>query len=176
VDTQPEPTLIEFARYNLWASQRLMAICADLDDASLATSIDGTPGSILDTFGHILRAEAGFPARIQGTAPQPPYEWEDGPDLDQMSAYAAKLGEALLATIQSVSPTENVHEEDGDWEFDYQARLIVMSLVFHGISHRTDISTFLNCRGVALPELDVWGCQAEHPERFQARLRQSGAS
>ncbi len=75
-----------------------------------------------------------------------------------------------MDTIQRVPPTQNVHEEDNNWTFDYQARLIFMSLTYHGIAHRTDITTFLNSRGVTLPELDVWGYQAAYPDRFQAKV------
>ena len=53
--------------------------------------------------------------------------------------------------------------------FDYQARLIFMSVVYHGIAHRTDITTLLNSKGVRLPELDVWGYCDAYPERFQSR-------
>jgi hypothetical protein len=48
-----------------------------------------------------------------------------------------------------------------------------MSLVYHGIAHRTDITTFLHRRGVVLPELDVWGYQEQAPDRFKAKLKKS---
>jgi hypothetical protein len=49
-----------------------------------------------------------------------------------------------------------------------------MSVAYHGIAHRTDLTTFLNRAGVALPELDVWAYQAAYPERFQARVIKMG--
>jgi hypothetical protein len=87
-----------------------------------------------------------------------------------MAAFAVQVSEGFIDTVRSVSPTENVHEEDDSWTFDYQARLIFMSLVYHGIAHRTDITTFLNSQGVAVPELDVWGYQEQYPDRFEAKL------
>lgn len=173
METQPEPTLVEFVRYNQWANQQLLTICMNLDEALLTADIQGTAGSILETFGHILRAEASFLKRIHGTSPQPAFNWEDVPTLVQMATFAAQLGEAFMDTIQRVSPTENVHEEANDWTFDYQARLIFMSLAYHGIAHRTDMTTFLNSQGVTLPELDVWGYQSAYPDRFQAKLTKS---
>lgn len=170
MELQPEPTLVEFVRYNQWANQQLLTICMNLDENLLTANIQGTAGSILETFGHLLRAEAGFLQRIHGTSPQPAFNWEDGPSLAQMATFAAQVGEAFMDTIQHVSPTANVHEEDNGWTFDYQARLIFMSLAYHGIAHRTDITTFLNNQGVVLPELDVWGYQEAHPDRFQAKL------
>ena len=170
MEIQPEPTLVEFVLYNQWANQKLLSICMDLKDEMLTANIAGTAGSILDTFSHLLRAEAGFLKRIHGTGPQPDFEWEDGPSLAQMATFAAEVSEAFMHTIQHVPPTQNVHEEAPGWTFDYQARLIFMSLVYHGVAHRTDITTFLNNQGVALPELDVWGYQEAYPDRFQAKL------
>ena len=167
---QPEPTLVEFVRYNQWANQQLLTVCMNLDEELLSASIEGTTGSIIETFTHLLQAEVSFLMRIHGTSPQHSFDWAENPSLAQLAAFSVQLGEAFMDTTQSVSPTENVHEEANGWSFDYQARLIFMSLAYHGIAHRTDITTFLNSRGVALPELDVWGYQAAHPDRFQAKL------
>ena len=170
METQPEPTLVEFVRYNQWANQQLLSICKELEEGLLSADIPGTAGSILETFGHLLRAEAGFLKRIHGTSPQPDFSWDANPSLTQMATFSTQLGVAFLDTIQYVSPTENVHEESSTWSFDYQARLIFMSLVYHGIAHRTDVTTFLNRQGVDLPELDVWGYQEAYPDHFQTKL------
>lgn len=171
---QPEPTLIEFFRYNRWANQTLMAICAKLDRPVLDAATPGAYGSILGTFAHILRAQASFLKRIHGVCPEPAFNWDDSPDLPAMAAYEAVLSDALLDTLNHVEATRNVHEAGDGWTFDYQARLIFMSVVYHGVAHRTDISTLLNGRGIQLPELDVWGYQSAHPDRFAARARQLG--
>jgi uncharacterized damage-inducible protein DinB len=170
METQPEPTLVEFVLYNQWANQQLLTICMNLGEDLLTASIPGAYGSIRETFSHLLRAEAGFLKRIHGTGPQPAFQWEEGPSLAQMATFAAEVGEAFMETIQRVPPTQNVHEEGNGWTFDYQARLIFMSLFYHGVAHRSDMTTFLNSRGVALPELDVWGYQSAHPDRFQAKV------
>ncbi len=172
---EPEPTLIEFVLYNEWANQTLLAVCATLDAALLDAEIPGAYGSIVTTFLHIQRAEAGFLKRIHGVAPQPPFAWDGRPSLAELTAFEAELGARLLETVRGVSPTQNVHEEAPGWSFDYQARLIFMSIVYHGVAHRTDITTSLSRAGVALPELDVWGYEAAHPERFAARLVRVGA-
>lgn len=170
MEARPEPTLLEFVRYNFWANQQLLTTCINLNEALLSVDIQGTAGSILQTFGHLLRAEASFLQRILGTSPQPTFKWEDGPSLAQMETYALQLSEVFIDTIHRISPTENVHEEDDKWNFNYQARLIFMSMVYHGIAHRTDITTFLNRQGVDLPELDIWGYQSAFPDRFNAKL------
>ena len=170
----PEPTLIELFHYNQWANQELMAICMKLDDDVITTGIPGAYGSIRDTFAHILKAQASFLRRIHGGSPEPAFRWEDKPSLAEMAKYEAKLSAELLDTLLRVPVTQNVHEEGDGWTFDYQARLIFMSVVYHGIAHRVDITTTLNCRGVELPELDVWGYQSTHPERFDSRVTRVG--
>ena len=171
---QPEPTVIEFFQYNHWANQELMCICIKLSDEIITANLPGSYGSIRDTFAHILKAEISFLKRIHGTYPQPGFTWEENPSLSQMMAYETELNEALLDTLQRVPVTQNVHEEGDGWTFDYQARLIFMSVVYHGMAHRTDITTVLNQKGISLPELDVWGYQSASPERFQARVAKTG--
>lgn len=171
---QPEPTMLELFLYNHWANQELMTLCLGLNDELVTASIPGTYGSIRDTFAHLLQAEVSFLKRIHGIYPQPGFKWEENPGLSQMLAYETILHETLLETLQRVPATHNVHEESDSWTFDYQARLIFMSVIYHGIAHRTDITTLLNNQGIKLPELDVWGYEAAHPERFQARMVKIG--
>ena len=165
-----EPTMIELFQYNHWANQELMGICIKLSDEIITANIPGSYGSIYNTFSHILKAEISFLRRILGTYPAPDFKWEENPNLSEMLAYETKLHETLLDTLQRVPATQNVHEEGDGWTFDYQARLIFMSVVYHGIAHRTDITTALNNKGVILPELDVWGYCSAYPERFQSRI------
>jgi uncharacterized damage-inducible protein DinB len=87
METEPEPTLVEFVRYNQWANQQLLTICMTLDEGMLTATIPDGYGSILETFGHLLRAEAGFLKRIHGTGPQPTFQWEEGPSLAQMAIF-----------------------------------------------------------------------------------------
>ncbi len=171
---QPEPTVIEFFQYNHWANKELMRICIKLSDEIITANLPGSYGSIRDTFAHILKAETSFLKRIHGAYPQSGFKWEENPSLSQMMAYETELNEALLDTLQRVPVTQNVHEEGDGWTFDYQAGLIFMSVVYHGISHRTDITTALNQKGIGLPELDVWGYQSAYPERFQSRVVKTG--
>jgi uncharacterized damage-inducible protein DinB len=87
VNPRPEPTLVEFALYNQWANQQLLNICMHIDESLLTAEIQGSAGSILETFGHILRSEVSFLKRVQGTSPQPPFDWEDSPSLGEMAAF-----------------------------------------------------------------------------------------
>jgi uncharacterized damage-inducible protein DinB len=171
---QLDPTMIEFFQFNHWANQELMGFCINLSDEIITASIPGSYGSIRDTFIHILKAKMSFLKRFHGAYPKPDFKWEESPTLAHLMAYETVLNEALFDTLQRVPATQNVHEEGNGWTFDYQARLIFMSVIYHGIAHRTDITTALNNKGISLPELDVWAYQSAYPERFQARVVKTG--
>jgi uncharacterized damage-inducible protein DinB len=169
MDTQPEPTLVEFIRYNTWANQQVLAACEKLSKSQLTTPIPGAYGFILNTIGHMLAAEADYIGRITGTRPQPSFKWEDGPGLAEMSAFAVQVGEAFLDVIQRVPPTQVVHEQEDGKFLDYQARQLFMQVVIHGIEHRTNITTYLHSLGLPVPEVDGWGYMFTHRDRLQVQ-------
>jgi len=166
MDTQPEPTLVEFIRYNTWANQQVLAVCLTLSDSQVSTPIPGAYGSIHRTVGHMLFAEADYIQRITGVAPRPPFQWEDGPSLAELSAFAAQVGAAFLDVVQRIPPTQIVHEEEDGKFLDYQAGQLFMQVIIHGIEHRTNITTYLNSLGLSVPEVDGWGYMFSHRERF----------
>jgi hypothetical protein len=89
----------------------VLAACAKLSDEQLATAMPGAYGSIRDTLEHIIRAEAGYVARMTGNRPQPSFKWEDHPGIAEMAQYNALVGEALLGASASIRPTDLVYEE-----------------------------------------------------------------
>ncbi len=169
METHPEPTLVEFIRYNNWANQQVLAVCVSLSDSQLLAPIPGAYGSIRHTIGHMLYAEADYIGRITGTRPQPPFNWEDGPTLAEMAAFAPQVGEAFLDVVQRVPATQIVREEEDGMFLEYTARQLYMQVVNHGIEHRTNITTLLNNMGIGVPEIDGWGYMWTHKERFEAK-------
>ncbi len=166
---QPETTLVELIRYNNWANAQILAICQKLTADQLATAAPGTYGTILDTLGHIIRAEADYVGRITSNRPQPPFKWEGQPALADISAFATQVADALLDVVQRIPPTQMVHEEENGLTMDYQARHLFMQAINHGIEHRTNITTILASLGIALPEMDGWGYLFAHADRFEMK-------
>src|SRR5437764_462663 len=138
MSTEPEPTLIELLRYDQWANQQLLAVCQKASESQLTTPIPGAYGSVRATFGHLLRGEADYINRITGSSPRPAFQWEAGPSLAEMSAYAGHVGEAFIDLVLRVPPTQMVYEEEGGLTLDYQARQLYMQVINHGIEHRTN--------------------------------------
>lgn len=157
MEFQPEPTLIEFIRYNNWANAQLLDVCLKLTPEQLAAKAPGTYGSIHATLGHLISAETSYIRRLTGVRPMPPFKWQDGPSVAEMAAFAPTVAQAMLDAVSSTPPLQIVREEDEGHTFEYQARGLFIQVVNHGIEHRTNITTILSALGLPEMEIDGWG-------------------
>jgi uncharacterized damage-inducible protein DinB len=167
MEEQRETMLLELIRYNNWANGQVIAACQKLEAAQLATALPGAYGSVHRTLGHIIHSEADYVGRMTGKRPLPPFAWEAGPSVDELAAFAAEVGAALLEAARQGRPADIVREEeDGQW-VQYQKGGLLIQVINHGIEHRTNITTFLNLAGLGPPEVDGWGYMWAHKERFE---------
>jgi uncharacterized damage-inducible protein DinB len=166
MEMQPEPTLVELIRYNNWANAQVFAACQALTPEQLAATMPGAYGSIHRTLGHIVAAEADYIHRLNGEGPRPPFRWEDAPAVGDIVRFSETVAGALLKAVQQVHPNHIVHEEEDGNTIDYQASLLFIQVINHGIEHRTNITTILTGMGLPAPEVDGWGFLFSHPDRF----------
>jgi uncharacterized damage-inducible protein DinB len=169
MENQPETTLIELIRYNNWANAQVLAACQELAADQLAAIAPGAYGSIHETLGHIIYAEADYVGRMTGNRPQTSFRWEDGPSPAELATFAEQVADALLDAAQRISPTDIVHEEEDGNTLDYQARHLFIQAINHGIEHRTNITTTLSSLGLTAPEVDGWAYLFAHPDRFELK-------
>ena len=169
MENQPEPTLVELIRYNNWANAQVFAACLKLKPEQLNATNPGSYGTIRATMEHIIRGEAGYIGRLTGKRPQPPFAWKTGAPLADVVAFASQVADALLDTIQTIPPEHIVHEEEDGNIFEYQARLLFIQVIDHGIEHRTNITTILSGLGLPALEVDGWGYLTAHPDRFAVK-------
>lgn len=163
----PETALAELIRYNNWANQQVLEACQNIDEELLDTEIPGAYGSIRDTLVHIFRAEAGY-VRLMGVKrPQPPFQREDQPSIAEITDYAAQVGQALLDTVNRVPLTFPISEEWQGQQLHYNALLVFIQTINHGIEHRTNITTILNQEQLAPPAVDGWAYMLAHRDRFE---------
>lgn len=165
----PEPTLVEMIRYNNWANAQVLAACRELTPEQLTASSPGGYGSIHRTLGHMIAAEADYADRISGNGPQPPFRWEDGPSIEEIAAFQEETAAALLDVVQRFPPDHLVHEEEDGQFIDYQAGLLFLQAINHGIEHRTNVTSTLSSLGLQAPEVDGWAYLFAHPERFSLK-------
>lgn len=169
METQPETVLVELIRYNNWANAQVLAACQNLAEGQLAAAAPGTYGSIHRTLGHIVAAEADYVGRLTGSRLETPFRWEDEPAVVDIAAFAGQVAGALLDAIQRIPPTHIVHEEEDGNTIDYQAQVLFIQVINHGIEHRTNITTILSGLGQPTPEVDGWGYLFSHPDQFELK-------
>ena len=169
MNTQPESVLIELIRYNNWANEKVFAAIQRLTPDQQAASAPGAYGSIHQTMGHIVAAEADYINRLTGKGPRPHFRWEDEPSVNDIFVFSNTVADALLDAVQRVPPDHIVHEEEDGNTMDYKASLLFIQVIDHGIEHRTNITTILSGLGLAAPEVDGWGYLFSHPNRFEMK-------
>jgi uncharacterized damage-inducible protein DinB len=168
MDALAKSTFLEFVLYNNWANQKVLQACQNLSQEQLAALIPGAYGTIRDTLEHIIRGEAYYLTLLTGSYPQPLFQWEAQPDLAEMTAYAAQIGEALVDMAQHTLPTDLIVEEAEGKQFHYQALAVFIQVINHGVEHRTNITTILNQGLQTPPDVDGWEYLNAHPDRFGA--------
>ena len=103
---------------------------------------------------------------MTGAGPQPPFQWEERPGLDEIAAFSKIVAGALLEAVQQLPLDQIVHEEEDGNTMDYKASLLFIQAINHGVEHRTNITTILSGLGLPTPEVDGWGYLFAHPEAF----------
>ena len=77
--------LPDLYRFNLWANLRLLDVCAELSDAQLDATTNGTFGSVRETLKHMLASEEGYARTLTGKSPTPRLEdLTQFPDFDEL--------------------------------------------------------------------------------------------
>src|SRR5690242_710565 len=90
--------LADFFKYNLWANRSLLDVCANLSDEQLDATMDGTYGSIRETFIHLITSEEGYVYRFTGQRANPPlYEYTAFPGFDELRRRTNTTGDGLIA-------------------------------------------------------------------------------
>lgn len=166
METLPETALAEFIHYNNWANQQVLEACQALNEEQLAATMPGAYGTIRSTLEHIIRGEAFYLRILTGHRLRPSFQWEAGPSLAEMKDYALLVGNALLEALNHIRPTDVVYEEDEGNKFHYQANVIFIQIINHGVEHRTNITTILSAGQHTTPNVDGWGYLSAHHDRF----------
>jgi uncharacterized damage-inducible protein DinB len=160
---------IGLARYNVWATQRLLGEhVAPLSDADYRRDCGLFFKSIHGTLNHLLVAEheLWFPRFAEGASPKRALD-------EEIESDRARLASRLLAGARRWEPLiASWDEARFDGRLDYvSTKGVAQSLPFaaalahvfnHGTHHRGQISAALTAMGRSCPELDlVWMLQGE---------------
>ena len=148
--------LAEGFGHHVWATIRLIDVCAELSDEQLGTNVPGTYGSIIDTMRHIVGADTDYLYVLtDGEVARIDEDTLDLPALrDEMVRNEARWGDAIA---RHPDPEVVVirHRDDGS-ETHAQAGTRLHQAIQHGTDHRSQICTALTTLGIEPPEIDVW--------------------
>jgi uncharacterized damage-inducible protein DinB len=142
--------------HHVWATLRLIDVCADLSTEQLGTAVPGTYGSILDTLRHLVGADTGYLFVMTGGRVSEIDE--AGMDLAQLRAEMENHRVAWTDLLRSdLDPETTVvrHRDDGS-ESRAPLGIRLAQAVHHGTDHRSQICTELTTLGVEPPPIDVW--------------------
>jgi uncharacterized damage-inducible protein DinB len=133
----------------------------------LETAAPGAFGSIRETLEHLVHADGFYLRLLTNDLPEPPFGWEDKPNLGILHTYAVLIGTRLEAAALSVPPDVVLHRKrrEGPNE-SFRALGIYIQIINHGVEHRTNITTILNQAGLATPDLDGWGYMFANQAQF----------
>ena len=156
----PHTHFLQLARYNVWATARLLDAVAALSDEEYRRDMGLFFKSIHGTLNHLVVGEhmLWFRRFAEGVSPKVALDMEAEPDRERLSG-ALKSGAAHWAPLIASWPAERF-----DGRLDYTTmKGVPVSLPFgstlahvfnHGTHHRGQITAALTALGHPAPELD----------------------
>jgi uncharacterized damage-inducible protein DinB len=142
--------------HHVWATLRVIDVCAALGPEQLATAVPGTYGTILDTLRHTVGADTAYLFVMTGE--RWPLIDEEDMDLPELRAAMVANGTEwtrLLATNPDPDVVLFRHREDGS-ETHAPFGIRLAQALHHGTDHRSQVCTALTLLEVAPPDIDVW--------------------
>src|SRR6476469_6841276 len=137
IASMPQPILADAFGHHIWATLRLLEVCASLDDAQLATTVPGTYGSIIATLRHIVDGDVFYLNVLQGGQPKPfDKEASDIPTMRAVMEGHGAVWQRLVAG--ELDPTTVVVEhEDSGYDTHAPLGIRLATALYHGTDHRS---------------------------------------
>ena len=144
--------------HHAWATRQLLDRCAALPADELMREVPAIYGSVLDTFQHLVDADAWYLFGITG------HEFgEDVPDKTQLSFDdVAVLADRNAQQWQILLSRDLDPDEEIEVTHDDGSRTVatlgvrLAQALHHGSDHRSQVSTALTVLGHPADEFDVW--------------------
>ncbi len=163
-ETITNGALLEAFRHNAWANKQLLDFCRDLSVELLTAPGIGTYGGILETFNHIVLADARYLRRLAGSGPP----WDDsgaGSDPGDVDPESIAIEELHSRVEESEKLWEELLAEPIDAErviildqgaYQAHAGVLVAQALHHGNAHREQICAILTGAGMQPPDVQAW--------------------
>ncbi len=159
------PLLADAFGHHVWATLRLIDVCARLTPEQLETSAPGTYGPIIDTLRHLVGSDTGYLFVLTDGAVS--YTDAEALGPNELRALMEADGTAWSAFLgRDLDPDAVVvrRRPDGS-ETHAPVGIRLAQALHHGSDHRSQICTALTALGIEPPAIDVWDF-AEHDGRL----------
>jgi uncharacterized damage-inducible protein DinB len=145
-------------KYNYWARDRQLQVCASLSAEQFLRPVGGSFSSLRDTLAHMVAVEWLWLERCRGRSPKSLLPAGDFPALEvvvkrwnvverEMREYMAGLDEEAL-----VRPLTYMNFQGEEWT--YLLWEIIAHVLNHQSYHRGQVATQLRMLGVQPPHVD----------------------
>ena len=149
--------LAEAFTHNAWATKRLLSFCRDLTPEQLNAPGIGTYGSILATFNHLIRSDAGYLPRLKIARPA----WTDEDDdvvIADLDALEARVDETAALWQEYLADPLDAERllllDEGTYEC--RSSVPIVQALHHGNSHREQICALITGFGLQPPDVQAW--------------------
>ena len=159
-------TLLDLARYNAWANQRVFATSAALSSAVLSAEAKGTYGSVQETLAHLVEVEEIYLLMLQERNLQ---GWDSDEFMTHDAAWFVQRSRELGTEYQSL-----LAGKDESWlsdqfvvpwfGFPISRRDGLLQAWTHSAQHRSQILSELGSHGLQPPDIDYIFMRSEEQE------------
>jgi uncharacterized damage-inducible protein DinB len=146
--------LIEAFRQKDWATQALIAACADRSVDELTRPAPGF-GSILATLNHLVMADAGYVASLGAGRAVWAVADNETNNLQELAARAQETGARWEQFLREPIDGERLAFLD-DGAYETHTAVVVMQALHHVSVHGEQVCAFLAAIGVEPPDLQPW--------------------
>ncbi len=162
--------LVELFKHNTMMNARLLEVCRGLTDEQLASTVEGTYGTIGATLVHVAGGQQSYAARFFGGERPQRLAESPFPGFDALTS-AFDEGNRLLEHAAAEADTDGyvtIHDDDPDATWRMHRSLLLLQAINHGTEHRSQIATILTQLGITAPEMDGWTFffDANHMEKI----------
>ena len=147
--------LADAFRHHVWATERLLEVCASLTAQQLAAPFPGTFGPIIDTLRHVVGSDGWYLWNITGGKVEGVDE--ESMDIEELRAAVRTFGAAWEEVLAlDLDPDADIVRTGEGWEFHAPLGLRLAQAIHHGTDHRSQVCTALTSLSIEPPMIDLW--------------------
>jgi len=148
--------LLEAFRHHAWATKELLSFCRELPEEHLTRPGQGTYGSIVDTFHHLILSDGGYLRAPFDAEPAWAREAIETKDFDELAGRIEETAALWERHLSDPPDADHVLTVD-QGTLEVRLGVVLTQALHHGNAHREQISSMLTSLGHEPPDVQAWG-------------------